>query len=281
MKTLILTLVLLVTGCGTYVESEQDEQKQEVKEATEAEVLYDENIPLYLSGSISSAFSIAVDGIRYEDSESYYTDQLGRLEQEKIDDGYEDYKMNFDAEIGLTDLKNGMTVFAEALGDEGYAGETVVAADGTFRLTFPADAAGEYKLRATKRIGVILTNGVETINWCWNFSASREINLDQDSKPAIMRDFKTHITRYKCESLRTNNGVSIRKPASNVVVNDQPSPQAQIDAWNQQWEEEVVGPAEEVVSQKQIDAWNQQWEEEVVGSEIEIDIEADIEVENK
>lgn len=267
MKTLnLIVTIILITSCGAQIETysdQQQEQQQESSETVTETVYYDESAPLALRGSVSSAFTIYVDGIQYDDSESYYTDQLGRLEQEKYDEGYEDYQMTFDAEIGLTDLKNGMTVFAEALGDEGYAGETIVVADGTFELNFPNNAEGDYKLRATKRIGVILTNQYETIHWCWNFSATKEITLTRDSKPTILRDFKSYLTRYKCESYKHNQGVSIRQPVSNVVRNDQPPQQAQIDEWDRQWQEEVVGTVE-APTQEQYDEWDRQWQEEVI-----------------
>lgn len=299
-KILFTALSFLFLGCGVEIQNPEDQElgtddqttnyttnnttNNTTNENTENDTGYEpyrEDQPLYIRGSVSSGFNITVDGIRYDDSESYYTDQIERLEQEKIIEGYEGYELTFDAEVGLTDLKNGMTVFAEALGNEGYASETIVVADGTFKMQFPEDAAGDYRVRANKRIGVILRNEFETIYWCWNFSANRQLSLYPDSKPVILRNFDTRLTKYQCQARKTN-ALSIPKNPSRVVISDQPAQQAQIDAWDDEWEEEIVGNNDsEIITQEQIDAWDKEWQEQVVGvteeiEEIEIEVEEEI-----
>ena len=278
-KTVVAAMSFLLMACGSVETQSPLEEEESNNSSNNSEYSpYINSDSLYLRGSVSSGFDITVDGINYQDSESYYTEQIDKLEQEKIFEGYEGYTLTFDAEVGLTDLKNGMTVFAEAMGNEGYASETIIVADGTFKMEFPQDAGGDYKIRANKRIGVILSNGIETIYWCWNFSANDQMTLRPDSRPIILKQFETRLTKYQCKG-RKSNSLSIPKNPSMVVVNDQPAQQAQIDHWNDQWEEEVVGNLDEhKITQEQIDVWNQEWEEEVMGVEVDVDVDVDAEM---
>lgn len=271
MKTLlhIIFAITALVGCGIHLDdpkSQETAQTTEQIEEKEETLVYSEPQPVYLKGSVSAGFNITVDGQTYEDSEDFYTKQIDALEAEKDANGYADYSLTFDARLGLTDLKDGMTVQAEGIGEEGYAGETIVVNDGTFEIRFPPEADGEtLNIRANKRIGVILRNGNETIYWCYNFLANKETEIGLDKKPIILRHFKTRLTKYKCAG-RQANPLSIPKNASNVVIADKPSQPAQIESWNDQWQEEVVDNNDQPITQAQIDAWNQEWNDKVVGN---------------
>lgn len=243
---LFITLFFL-PACGISVE----EAEEESTEAPQDEIIYVEvepeapeedefNLdpePVFLKGSISSGFHMTVDGTTYADSEDFYSQKIDVLEAEKIESGYEDYEMTFDAELGLTDLKNGMTVFAETAGDSGWSAETIVVSNGTFGLEFPDAVAGnKFQVRANKRIGVILVNGTEKIYWCYNFSATQETKLTRESLPVLMRHFTTRLTKYKCQGGRSNS-LSIPKSTSDVVPDGANPTQAQLDKWDEEWDE--------------------------------------------
>lgn len=253
MKTLLITTMIWITaGCGAQIEipeektfNQEDVQKEKSSNEDEQSLVSYE--PIYLRGSVSSGFTISVDGQNYDDSEDFYTQQLDVLEAEKIENGYEDYELTFDAALGLNDLKNGMTVYAESDGETGYSGETIVSNNGTFEIQFPAKADGErLNVRANKRIGIILKGPEnELIYWCYNFSATTETTIGPDNKPVILRHFNTKLTKYKCSG-RRNNPLSIPQNPSfadgnSGNVDDGKAPtQEQIEEWDRQWEEEVV-----------------------------------------
>lgn len=274
MKTLLqqhILAVLLVTGCGIELQQPTEEtinQPTETVEEPEEVINYSEPQPIYLKGSVSSAFNITVDGQNYTDSEDFYTQQLDVLTSEKEANGYADYKLTFDAQLGLNDLKDGMTLQAEGIGDTGYAGETIIINDGTFELRFPSEAEDEIlNIRATKRIGVILTSTKgENIYWCYNFYAKKEIELKANGKPIILRHFETKLTKYKCEGRKTSS-LSIPKNASNVVIADKPSQPAQIESWDDQWQDEVIDIDDKAPTQEELDAWDKEWNEVVLGAE--------------
>jgi len=188
-------------GCGLDEKAGQNTtQDPNAKASPEASPKAIAPSPVSLRGYISSAFDVTVDGSTYTDSEDFYTKQLSKLDDAKAAAGYEDYTLKFDAEIGLNDLKNGMRVYIAGIGDTGYAAEASVLADGTFAVQFPAEAVGDtFNIRAAKRIGVSLTHpGKDTVAWCYNFSADKQLTVADKDKPAILRAFSSRITKYKC-----------------------------------------------------------------------------------
>jgi hypothetical protein len=253
-KLLQILTVMTVTGCGVDIVTPEDQQMFNQKSIEEEDqnkesLMVETNEPIYLQGSVSSGFSITVNGQSYLDSEDFYTQQLDALEAEKAEK-YPGYELMFDADLGLNDLKNGMTIYAEGIGDTGYAGETIVVNDGTFEIKFPSKAEGEtINVRANKRIGITLEGrDGDLIYWCYNFSAILETTISAKNKPIILRHFDTRLTKYKCTG-RRSNPLSIPMNESSVSVNqvdDGKAPtQAQLDEWDREWEEEVVGNKED------------------------------------
>jgi len=171
----------------------------------------------YLQGYLVSAFDLSVDGKQYSDSESYYSEQLGRIENEVVDGGYSGYTLKFDAQIGLDDLKVGMKVYAVSVQSTGFAGDTRINDKGRFMLEIPAANVNDtYKIRTNKRISVTLTSADKknVVKWCYNFSGNvTEASLDE---PAIINTFTTKLTRYACQA--DSSGISI--PAKAALTGD-------------------------------------------------------------
>jgi hypothetical protein len=162
-------------------------------------------------GYVASAFELTVDGVTYQDMEDFYTQERERLQEKVIAAGYEDdWEAAFNAEIGLTDLWHNMTVFIAPVDKRGYQGESFVSRGGEFSISLPQDAsAAEYKVRANKRISVVLRRGDEQIEICYNFLAlDKSVLFDEKEKPIILDQFESRITKYSCQS-ESGSGVVV------------------------------------------------------------------------
>lgn len=162
----------------------------------------------YLTGYVVSAFDMDVNGRRYEDSEDFYTQQLGELESEMEAAGYVGYSLSLSGELGLDDLKYGMDVYVVAHGKTGFAGDTRVNENGRFMLGIPDGSGDEvFRIRTNKRVSVILTSPDkrDVVRWCYNFSsANTEGTL---AEPILISQFTTKLTRYQCSD--SGNGMAL------------------------------------------------------------------------
>jgi len=172
---------------------------------------------LQFQGFVVNAFEVVVDGEEYPDMETFYSHELANLPAKVLAAGYDSsYKVKFDAQIGFRDLWKGMTVYVAPDSPSGYQGQGQVASGGEFSIKLPLDARDDfYKVRATKRIKVVLTKSGETINICYNFSAvERSVSLTEMSKPIILDTFESRLTTYLCETSRDDTGIAIPGNAS-------------------------------------------------------------------
>jgi hypothetical protein len=219
MKGFITTIMVLVlvSACGTYNPKDDSALKDKNEKDTADKQDVAERYPdgVTFAGYLSPAFSITVDGVRYADSEDFYTQQIDKLAKDAKADGYAGWTLDFDAQIGLDDLKYGMKVYIAAASGRGYAAETIIAEDGTFAVQFPKEAVDSvYQVRANKHISVSLTNpadetGNDSVRWCYNFSAvDQSVSLSDHDKPIILNSFVTRVTKYEC-SASSNGGISI------------------------------------------------------------------------
>lgn len=172
---------------------------------------------LGFSGYVASAFSLSVDGVDYFDMEDFYTTELANLPDKVAAAGYEGYEVQFDAQIGLSDLWHNMAVYVAPEQDTGYQGSAYVEQSGQFTVDLPVEADGSfYKVRANKRINVILRRDSEVLTFCYNFSAiEKSVLLSSTEHPIILDNFTTHLTSYECApastgemSLPSQNGSS-------------------------------------------------------------------------
>jgi len=194
---LTLIIALLTQACGSvnFVE-------ESGKEDDQPETLLTETDPrLRFTGYINSAFEVIVDGEEYADMEDFYTQELDRLPEKVANAGYgEDWDVRLDAELGLSDLWNNMKVFIAPQSGVGHQALTRVRQGGEFSVSFPNDGLDtDYRIRAVKRINVILTSETESKIICYNFSAHEEnVPFHDEAHPVVLKDFSTRLTAYDC-----------------------------------------------------------------------------------
>lgn len=209
MRNLIasILIVFVVVSCGSAsdckYDDSQDKCSSDLKQVPQTE----------LKGSIMGAFEVEVDGSKYDDIESFYSEEIKALPAKLIASGYVDYSFKLDAEIGFKDLTNGMVVFIAPKSGRGYAGKAYLNGNDTFNIDLPAGSKDEvYQIRAVKRISLVLTSNADQSvkNLCYNFSAvESEISFDETDKPVVINSFETKITDYDCDTTSKTDGVEI------------------------------------------------------------------------
>lgn len=165
-----------------------------------------------LEGYVTSAFEVTVDGTRYADLEDFYSQELVRIPERLEKAGLPaDTPFSFEAQVGISDLWQNMRVYVSAVEDRGYLGTTRVSSEGSFRIAFPWEASeSEYKIRAVKRISLLVTAEGESSRYCYNFSArDQNVLLSEREKPVILDEFETRITSYACSEEQPESGLEI------------------------------------------------------------------------
>ena len=246
---ILLSMLLLVHACGAMNSTKACDKEADptcgdastTKDVTTSDP-YNSDSSLVLRGYVSSAFDLTVDKTAYSDSEDFYTKQLDKLTAEAESSGYKGWKMDFEAQIGLEDLKYDMRVYVASVTGRGFAGESVVDENGEFELTFPDAGKSTYKIRANKRISVSLTNPKDEndiVKWCYNFSAEEQsITLDPaKNEPVILSSFVTSLTKYECV-VENSGGMSV--PARKLPVVDPVAAPAAVPAAEATDEQEVA-----------------------------------------
>ena len=226
MKVLLTTTVLMSTmlfSCGA---EDKLTGKQSQITSTATSTL---SGGYYTVSGYVSPINISVNGTSYSDSEDFYTQELIKL-QAQAEKSYPDHVLTFDANVGLTNFQSGMSVFLVATNAQDVASSAVVNPDGkfSFMLDSNVDKQASYTLRASKRIGLKLVKGSDTIAWCYNMSA--EVQTALENTPIILRDFKTVVTQYQCTS--QNDNVNVPTPASEVDSKIAATNQAETDREN-------------------------------------------------
>ena len=162
------------------------------------------------AGFVGGVFEIEVDGINYADSETYYTEEMNKLPEKLEQAGYVGYEFELDAEVGFEDLWNSMTVYISPTDKQGFQGRSEVNREGAFAITLPAEANDQYyKVKANKRINLILTKGDEVKKTCFNFSAiDKSVPFSDSQKPIVLTEFVTRISAYEC-TVNAGTGIEI------------------------------------------------------------------------
>lgn len=211
-----LALTVAASGCGIWIDSDDDDDRRGSTETfrtpppsnptpTSQPKPVGEPLPagpVNFEGYVQSAFEVNVDGTPYPDIEAFYTAESARLGERVLAAGYDaSWEARFDAQVGLADLWREMTVYLAPLNDTGYQAQTTVRENGRFATTLPANAVEhEYRVRANKRIAIVLTREDETIKICYNFSAiEQRVPFARDGLPIILDNFNTQVTSYACE----------------------------------------------------------------------------------
>jgi hypothetical protein len=165
-------------------------------------------------GSAQYAFEITVDGEKFNDIEHYYTMQTETLKDKVVSAGYNADKVEFIGELGFDDFIKDMTVFVSS--STGTQGKTTIDSQGNFSVDVAnpnQDKRVTFKVRATKRIQVVLSSGsTVTGRLCYNFSA---VEQDVIENPISLNTFETSRTLYDCDQV--SEGMVI-PPASTKVA---------------------------------------------------------------
>lgn len=212
---IILFIANVVAGCSADCTKVTCNQPAAAPTSPAATVL---NLPFDLKGSVTSAFQVIVDGIKYDDMEAYYTSVISTLDQKVQQLGYVGYSAKFDAQLGYADLATGMTVYVTPSTDRGYQGKTTVKSDGTFDITLPPDGGDTYQIKATKRLSLTLTKAQDVKKFCFNFSGvNLSVPYSDKDKPIVLNAFQSTITAYECQVDPTLEG-GLPIPAAPVVT---------------------------------------------------------------
>jgi hypothetical protein len=181
-----------------------------------------------LTGSIVSAFQINVDGQTYSDSEDFYTAEVMRLPEKVSAAGYAGWDARFVAVIGFNDLAKNMKVYLSPVDKSGYTGQANVGHDSKFEISLPWDAKDtNYKIRAVKRVNVVISRGGESKTFCYNFSAiEKNVLFSEISKPVVLDTFETKLTAYSCESADSAGGVALPSSNPSLGVSNSQKPTA-------------------------------------------------------
>lgn len=199
-----LMLILAATACG--IQENSTTTKESAGSSGDSAVSGN----VTFNGSVVSAFAITVDGVRYDDSEDFYTQEVQRLPAKVAAAGYPNWETSFDAVLGFNDLAHDMMVYIAPTEKRGYSGQAAVGADAKFRVELPADATdSSYNVRAVKRVNVILSKDGQTKRFCYNFSAvDKNVPFNEQDKPIMLDNFVSKLTLYACET-KQEDGIVI------------------------------------------------------------------------
>ena len=215
---LLLFSIFIFSGCGSIDTSSSSSTNSIPDDTEDLDNNSDEQseTTILFEGFVSNAFEATIDEIQYEDLEDFNTHEMDKLPEKINEAGFSDsYEVKFDAEIGFKDLWNSMIVYITPVTNRGYQSSSFVGHNGNFSLLLPKKSLdNEYKVRANKRIVIILSNEQETLRLCYNFSATDKAVMSSDKeKPVILSEFTTKITKYGCER-STNSSMFI--PATKI-----------------------------------------------------------------
>ena len=175
--------------------------------------------------------NITVDNVTYTDSEDFYTHEKQRLTADAAK-SYPAYTLFFDANVGLQNFKQGISVFLVASSDAGVASESTVDGNGKFSFNLVADSVNKtdlYTIRADKRVSVRMVDGEDEIKLCYNLYSEVDSTL---TTSIILRKFVTTPTEYNCVANSTDGGIQLpANPASGTTAADKAAvKQAAMDA---------------------------------------------------
>lgn len=191
-----IAALLTLTACGVFIDHDDDSGPEDAPPPVETG-------PTVFEGFVGGAFEVSVDGSRYRDMEDFYTQEVARLPEKVRLAGYDaSWQARFDAAVGLEDLWRDMQVYISPVASLGYQDQSYVDAGGRFAFTLPPAALGrDYKVRATKRIGIVMTRGETERRICYNFSAVEMSAPFADATlPIVLDTFETAVTAYACSA---------------------------------------------------------------------------------
>ncbi len=150
-------------------------------------------------GYIGGMFEISVDGVKYEDSESWYNSELEKIPARLEAAGYKGDDFDFQAQVGLDDFWQSTKVNVASTNATGYQGSsTVNPGDGSFEIKLPSNSFGNYQIKSVKRLTLVLPNNER---FCYNMKGiEKSYMLNAFTDPIIISSFTTSLTKYACSS---------------------------------------------------------------------------------
>lgn len=164
-------------------------------------------------GYIGGMFEITIDGVAYEDSESWYNAEMEKIPARLEAAGYQGDEFDFQAEVGLDDFWNKTKVNVASTSKTGFQGSsTVTPGDGSFEIRLPSNSFGNYQIKSVKRLNLVLPNNEV---FCYNMKGTeKSYTLNAFTDPIIISNFTTSITKYNCAS--TDDSGIILDPALTI-----------------------------------------------------------------
>jgi hypothetical protein len=171
-----------------------------------------------IRGSVSPAFEVTVNNRSFSDIEAYYSHLDSELPKMIEDAGYSDHTAKLQANLGYSDLTNNMAVFIQTTDTRGYQQKTTLDSNGNFTVSVPKDGAGDYKIKATKRLNVLLYQEDKLVaTFCYNFSAvDLSVPFTDREKPIVLKSFTTSLTKYSCDQAASSNELSVPKANKSI-----------------------------------------------------------------
>ena len=218
----LLLMIGAASGCGSVFNFGDDKDEESSTDATAnaAKKPTPAPIPKAFEGYVGGTFEVTVDGVVYADMEDFYTKEEARLPEKVRQAGYDDsWSVEFKAAVGFSDLWHDMTVYLSPVDNAGYQGETKVGEGGHFSLAVPNSGLDhDYKVRANKRIGIVLTRGEARHEICYNFSGlEKSVTFGRDTLPVILDAFVSTITSYDCAN-EPADGSGVKVPSASGKI---------------------------------------------------------------
>ena len=144
-------------------------------------------------------FEITVDGVSYEDSESWYNAEMEKIPARLEAAGYKGDDFDFQAQVGLNDFWQATKVNVASTKATGYQGSSnVTPSDGSFEIRLPSNSFGNYQIKSVKRLNLVLPNNEI---FCYNMKGTeKSYTLNAFTDPIIISSFTTSLTKYDCGS---------------------------------------------------------------------------------
>jgi hypothetical protein len=206
---LVILAIVAFTGCGDA--SLDFKTGKDNKSVATTTTTTEKTVQKDFQGSVQYAFELTVNNEKFDDIESYYTAQVQSLPAKVTAAGYVADSVEFVGRLGFTDFVEDMEVYVAS--SAGTQGKGLVDSQGNFSVTVanPNEKSDvSFKVRATKRVQVLLMNGgVVSKKLCYNFTA---VEKDVVENPISLSNFKTDYTLYDCE--QESEGLVIPEQAS-------------------------------------------------------------------
>jgi hypothetical protein len=209
----LTSLVLTATACGREHDDDSSVQSTNTTPEPSPAAEGDDANALAFTGYVLNAFNVTVDGEAYADLEDFYTKEVSRLPEKAKEAGFDEtYTVEFDLWLN-------MQVYLAPEEKQGFQGSAQIDSNGKFAISLPEEALDRtYRVRANKRISVVISKDSEIHKSCYNFSAiEKSIPFSRETRPIVLDTFGTTLTAYDCEA-EADTGIQIPEHKAGAVA---------------------------------------------------------------